>query len=152
MMLAATRAGRPSALLIVSLALNAFLVALVGAHLLRPHLLPASDPAQPGMVGRILAALPADEAMQFQAQLDAARPRYQAAQDTIDASRRALVSALAANPYDEDAVRAALRAYQESWRSFAGKFDDAFLAAIAALPPEGRTRVAAAVAERRPSR
>jgi uncharacterized membrane protein len=134
---------RPLALML-SIALNAFLVALVAAHLLAPRLAAGGPAPRGGMVGRIIAVLPPEDAIRFQAQLDAGRPRYQPARDRIDAARHVLVETMAADPYNDAAVRAALTDYQDSWRAFSRQFDDVFLAALAALPPAVRAHVARA--------
>ena len=135
--------ARPFAL-IASIALNAFLVALVLAHVLAPRLAAGGPAPRGGMVGRIIAVLPPEDAIRFQARLDEGRPRYQPARDRIDAARHVLVETMAAEPYNPAAVRAALTDYQESWRAFSRQFDDVFLAALAALPPEARAHVARA--------
>jgi uncharacterized membrane protein len=132
-------------LLRISLALNVFFVALIVAHMLRPHLArPQPTPATNGVVARLTAALPADDAAQFRARLNARRADFDPQRARIDTARQALLEAIARDPYETDAVRQALADYQQSWRDFTRHFNPAFLAALEAVSPAGRAQLAAA--------
>lgn len=144
MTLVRSRGGRIW-LLRISLAFNAFFVALIVAHMLRPHLEPPHPaPETSGIVARLTAALPPQDAAQFRARLDARRGDFDPQRARIDAARQALLEAIARDPFDPDAVRQALADYQQSWRDFTGHFNPAFLAALEAVSPAGRAQLAAA--------
>ena len=140
----ARHAGEPSWLLRASLALNAFFVALIVAHVLRPQLEPGRPaPEANGIVARLTAALPAKDAAQFRARLDARRGDFDPQRARIEEARQALLEAIARDPYEPNAVQQALADYQQSWRDFTGHFNPAFLAALEAVSPAGRAQLAA---------
>ena len=126
-------------LLGLSVALNVFLLALVGMHLLRPH-----ESGPESRLDRLIAALPAADGERFHAVLDRERPRYEPAREAVSTAHRALAAAIARTPYDEPAVRDALQAWQASWRGFSGRFNEVFLDALRGLSDEGRARLAQA--------
>jgi len=132
-------------LLWASLAFNAFFVALIVAHVMRPHLeRPQPTPETSGIVARLTAALPPRDAAQFRARLDARRGDFDPQRARIDTARQALLEAIARDPYEPSAVKQALADYQQSWRDFNGRFNPAFLAALEAVSPAGRAQLAAA--------
>lgn len=129
-------------LLWLSLAGNLFAGALIGTHVAmsRPHGPPGLD----GVVERMARALPDQDAVRFRAMLAHERPWYDLARRNMDEAREGLSNAIAQQPYDEDAVRARMRAWQARWMETSSRFGDSLLAAIGALSPEGRTRLARA--------
>ncbi len=138
-------ASRRPALFALSLALNVFLVALIGAHLLRPALVaPAAPSRAEGPIGRIVDALPQAEAIRMRAVLDRARPERQAARDRVSAAQHDVASAIAHSPYDEDEIRHALAAWQASWHDFTTDFNAVLIEALRGLSDDGRARFAAA--------
>jgi len=126
----------------LSVALNVFLVALVGAHLIRPSLAPDAAPHRGGPLGRMIAQLPPDEADKVRAVLDRERPSYQAARDKVSAAHREVAAAIGRTPYDEAAVRNALADWQASWHEFSTRFNIVFLDAVRTLSDQGRARLA----------
>lgn len=73
------------------------------------------------------------------------RPHLRAVQE----ARLGLADALAAEPYDEGAVRAAFDAMDAAMRDVGAASRDAMMAGFATLSPEQRHRVAEAMRERR---
>ena len=127
-----------------SLALNVFLLALLGAHLIRPALGPAAPARGDGPIGRIVEALPEPDAARMRAVLDRARPGRSAGRERVSAAQRDIAAAIARTPYDEAAVRAALAAWQARWHEFTTGYNTALIEGIGTLSDEGRARFAAA--------
>ncbi len=139
-----SRALPRSGVLAASLALNAFLVAWLAAHLLRPAVAPSAPGRVNGPIGRIVDALPDAEASRMRAVLDRARPEREAARDRVAAAQRAVAAAVAHRPYDEAEVRRKLAGWQASWQDFATDFDAVLMEALRTLSDDGRARFAAA--------
>ncbi len=133
--------NRRTLLLGLSLALNAFLLALVGTHLVHAT---ASPAAFESPIDRLAASLPAEDAARFRAVIEARRSDYQPARDAVSAAHLAVAAAIDRVPYDEAALRSALQQWQESWRAFTARFDQAFLQAVSVLSDAGRARLAQA--------
>lgn len=128
----------------LSVALNVFLMAMIGAHLARPNIVPANFPRAGAPLGRIIADLPPAEADTVRAVLDNEKPAYQAARERVSAAHREVAAAIARTPYDEGAVRHALASWQSAWHDFSTRFNLVFLDAVRALSDQGRARLAAA--------
>ena len=122
----------------VSLAANVFLLALVAAPLLRPH----HPPGFAGLVEHLSRSLPPGDAERFRGVLVQERPWYDMARRRMDGSRAELSRAIAASPYDEARVRAAMKDWQASWQEMTDRFGDSLLLAISNLSPDGRARLA----------
>lgn len=147
----ATRGLGPRAGLWISLAANLFLMALVGAHLLRTADRPDPPPRTlDGAIERIAAALPADDARRFRAVMLQQRPHYQPAHDRMEQARQAFARAISRNPYDEQATQDAMHTWQTDWNDFMRKFGDSFLRAAGALSSDGRTKLAEFAEHRTP--
>jgi uncharacterized membrane protein len=135
--------NRRTLLLGLSLALNVFLLALVGTHLVHATAPPAAAlPQSP--IDRMAAALSPDDAARFRAAVAARRPDFQPARDAVSAAHLAVAAAIGRVPYDADAMRSALQQWQASWRAFTARFDQAFLQAVSVLSDDGRARLAQA--------
>lgn len=143
------RPPRTRALLLVSsLALNVFLIALIGAHLMAASLAPAAAPRSTGPFGKLIAALPEPDAARARAVLAHERPSYQPERDHVSAANAAIAASLAKSPYDEAELREALAAWQTSWQGFATRFNIVFLDVVRSLSDRGRAELArAALAE-----
>lgn len=128
-----------------SLVLNVFLLALIVAYLVRAQVAEGTaHPEGEGIISRLTAVLPAEDAARFRAQLDLMRPQYEPQRKHIGEARQVLLEAIARDPYDPSAVRQALDDYQQSWRDFTSRFNQAFLAALDTVSPHGRAKLAAA--------
>ena len=137
--------NRSALALRASLVVNVFLLALIVAHVLRAQIADsAAHPEGQAIVARLTAVLPAEDAARFRAQLDLMRSEYEPQRERIGEARQALLRAIARDPYDPAGVRRALADYQQSWRDFTSRFDEAFLAALDTISPHGRARLAAA--------
>ncbi|MCL2428951.1 MAG: periplasmic heavy metal sensor [Alphaproteobacteria bacterium] len=143
------RPPRPRALLLgLSVALNVFLIAMIGAHLLAASFAPAAMPRSTGQLGKLIAALPEPDAARARAVLERERPFYQPARDHVSAANGAVAAAIAKTPYDEAGLREALAAWQTSWQGFATRFNVVFLDVVRSLSDQGRAELArAALAE-----
>jgi uncharacterized membrane protein len=136
----------------LSLALNLFLVALIGAHLLR-----AADHSDPprtldGAIEHIASVLPASDARQFRTVMLEEKPHYQPAHDRMEKARQDFTQAISRNPYDQQAAQSAMKTWQTNWNDFMQKFGDSFLRATGTLSPDGRARLAAFAEHRAPDR
>jgi uncharacterized membrane protein len=129
-------------LLAVSVALNVFLAAALGAFLARPLFAPPKP--RYGPMGRMIEALPADDAARMRAALERARPQQMVARDRVSVAQREVSAAIARNPYDEAAVRRALAAWQESWQGLIAEFNGELITALGTVSDEGRARFASA--------
>jgi uncharacterized membrane protein len=131
-----------------SLALNVFLLALVGTHLFGPMLAPLLTSGraggEEGPLGRMIAALPAGDAQRFRAVLDRERPAYQPEREAARVAHRALAEAVAKKPYDRAVVQQAIQGWHESSRHYAARIDQALLDALDEVSDEGRARLAQA--------
>lgn len=126
-----------------SLALNAFLAALVGAHLVRAAVAPARQFGIDAAIARMAAILPPADAARFRATLAADRSRYEPARREVDQARLAVASAIGREPFDAARAHAAMQAWRERWPAFAGAFSASILDAVGTLSPAGRARLAA---------
>lgn len=130
-------------LLGASVALNVFLLALLGTQLWHDR-----TPKPENPIERMTATLPEPDAARFRAAMEAERPSYQPARDGLSAARLDVAAAIGRVPFDPDRLAAAMRRWQESWRVFAARFDQALLAAVTAISDAGRAKLAeAAIAE-----
>jgi Spy/CpxP family protein refolding chaperone len=135
--------------LLGSLALNLFLIALMAVPLVMGgpgRGGPALHGPMPGMF-HSLKDLPRGDR---QAMRDAMRdhfPEVRLHMRDMGAARTALADALAADPYDEAAARAAFDAMDGAMREMTAIGRDAMLAGFAKLTPEQRQRMAQAMRE-----
>ncbi|PWC27689.1 periplasmic heavy metal sensor [Teichococcus aestuarii] len=124
-----------------SLALN---LVLGGVLLSRPA--GGGGPSISRMQAQIERALPeADRALLRQA-LEAGRPRYEPLLQALRESRPAVREALAREPFDAAALRAAMARSRQRWQEFSAQYDDSLANGLAALSPEGRRLIAADMA------
>jgi len=135
-------------LLLASLALNLFFIGIGGAVLLQGY---APDPAVPpagsersmaGRIERIAATLPREDA-------DRLRAAYQARRDEIDGTRaayrdrqEAVRVALRAEPFDLDALKAAMSDMRNARQTFDRRIHEFFAQQAAEMSPAGRQKLA----------
>ena len=96
------------------------------------------------MVARIEHALPEADRPAFRAVLDAERGRYEDTLAELRAAQREVDAAMAREPFDAVALRAAMAAWSGRWAAFSTAFTDTLVHAMAAVSPQGRAQVAAA--------
>lgn len=135
-------------LLAASLLLNLFLIALVAGHLVQRRLDEAGAAKSPlaRALARAEASLPASDARAFGTVIRRDEPLYAGSARQLAQARRALARAIVAEPFDAQAARQALTAWQASWNHFLDDFRDPLIEALAQVSPRGRRRL---VAERR---
>jgi len=134
--------------LLASLALNLFLIALMAVPLLMgPPGLDRHGP--PGMMGMYhsFKDLPRGDREAIREAMRGKFPAIRPHMRDMGAARAALADALAAEPYDEAAVRAAFDTMDEAMREMTAVTRDAMLAGFAKLSPEQRQRMAEAMRE-----
>ena len=135
-------------LLLTSLALNLFFVGVGGALLLQSY---APDPAVPpagsersmaGRIERIAVTLPREDA-------DRLRAAYQASRDEIDGTRgayrdrqEAMRVALRAEPFNSDALKAAMSEMRNARQTFDRRIHEFFAQQAAEMSPTGRQKLA----------
>jgi uncharacterized membrane protein len=140
---------RPSrSVLLVSLALNLFILGVGGALAVR-HFMPggSTTPPEPARsaaarIDRLAATLPGADAeilrAEFRARetsVEAANTKYRAAQDRIR-------SALRAEPFKADAMRAAMAETRTARYALSVALEDVIVSAAAKMSSEGRHRFA----------
>ena len=126
-----------------SVGTNLFLGALIGGHVLNaPPLRPGLD----GAVERLVGTLVPDDADQFRRVLTAERPWYDQSRRMLDAARADLARSIARDPWDEARVRLYMLAFQARWLESSSRFGDGMLVALGTLSPDGRSRIAVAIA------
>ena len=136
-------------LLWLSLALNLF----AGALIVAPHLMHRRIPGPPGfdmIVNRMAQNLPQADADAFRAALAREQPWYDLGRNRLEDARRDVAAAVTRQPYDPQAVRAALLAMQNQLRDSALRFDDSIAMAVGQLSPEGREHLAKNFLRKRP--
>ncbi|WP_338050927.1 periplasmic heavy metal sensor [Roseicella aerolata] len=101
------------------------------------------------MVGRIEATLPAEDRPKFRAVLEAERESYAGELAAFRAASRAVDAAMAREPFDPEALRAALATWSERWAAFSLAFTATMVQAMEAVSPAGRAQIAAARREGR---
>lgn len=100
-----------------------------------------------GMEARMERALgPADREV-FRRIMETNRPSYETAQRDMRLTAPAIARALGAEPFSEEALRAALQAGREGWRAFSESYENSLAKATAAISPEGRRRLLADMPE-----
>jgi uncharacterized membrane protein len=129
----------------LSLVCNVFLAAVIAGHFLARRAGTIAVPAGGTPLARALertqAILPAKDAATFRAVLERDKPRYARAAIQVALARRDLERAIAAQPFDPEAARQALATWRNSWSGFVDDFSGPLIDALAAISPEGRSRL-----------
>lgn len=133
-----------------SVALNVFLVALVGTHQVGHWLQAPSPPGLEGFGERLARDLPPADAERFRTAMRHEAPLLRAAQDRLDDARAALSRSVARTPYDEALVRQRLSELQQRWQELSERFAEALAPTLASLSDDGREKLAAALERPRP--
>ncbi|MBX3492509.1 MAG: periplasmic heavy metal sensor [Parvibaculum sp.] len=132
--------------LLGSMALNLFLIALMAVPLVMgpPD---GKRPGSPGMSGMFhsLKDLPREDREAIRQAMRGHFPAIRPHLRDMGAARTALADALAADPYDEVAARAAFDTMDEAMREMTAVTRDAMLAGFVKLTPEQRERMAQAL-------
>jgi len=126
-----------------SLALNLFLVATIGGHLLRIHQIEAGGGA--AQVARAIAnaeaSLPKTDAARFAAVMQRDEPRYMQAAQQLAKERAEFERRLTAEPFDKDAANQAFQTWQASWNNLMDSLRTPIIDGLAEVSPEGRQKL-----------
>lgn len=128
--------------LALSIALNVFLVGVIGAHLLHSGREPPRVSPIDKMLTRAHDNLSPEDAVTMQRIIEQSRPdlmRYE--QETREAHARAS-AILRTEPFDAAAYVAALGDFRSHRRAFEAQMEQSFVAAAQAISPDGRRRLA----------
>lgn len=127
-----------------SVALNLFLVALIGGHALQHRAVHASSTTP---LARALAnamdRLPSEDAAAFVGVIRRDAPNYAQAARELAQARQELRREVTAEPFDRDKTRQALAAWRKASSRFMDAFGDTLVEALAQVSPDGRRRLAA---------
>ncbi|EHM01975.1 hypothetical protein HMPREF9946_01711 [Acetobacteraceae bacterium AT-5844] len=102
-----------------------------------------------GLQARMERVLSDEDRATFHAVMDANRPRYEEAQRAMRQARPLIPKAIGAEPFSEEALRAAMALNREKWLAFSETFEGSLAQATAAISPEGRRRLLADMPENR---
>jgi Spy/CpxP family protein refolding chaperone len=117
---------------------------LGGLLLIRPAVPEHRGRGLDRMVNRIEAALPAADRPKFRAVLEAERPDYAQELAALRTAGAAVDAAMARDPFDAAALRAALAEWSSRWAAFNNAFTGTMVHAMQAVSPAGRAQIAAA--------
>jgi uncharacterized membrane protein len=139
------RAGWRRIALPASIALNLFVIALIGGHLWQANRA-ATRPEEPLIraLARAEANLPSRDAAAFGAVMKRNAPQYMPSFRQFIAARRMLQDDIAAPHYDPVAVQRAFTSWQTAWNKFLSDFNPTLVDALAQVSPEGRHKLIAA--------
>ncbi|MCQ9154191.1 periplasmic heavy metal sensor [Acidomonas methanolica] len=141
--------GRPRrGVLIGSLLLNLFLVAVVGGQYLRHR--EGDGPVLMRVLQHVTSRLDAKDAAAFRTVLRQEAPRYAQAQENLARARAEIDRQLLAPHFDPVATRAAMQQWQAAWNVFVGSFSNALVEAMGRLSPAGRRALVNAAPHQRP--
>ena len=127
----------------VSLALNLFLVAVIGGHLLRVRQVEAKSGASlvALAISNAEASLSKADATRFAAVMQRDEPRYMRAAQQVAKDRVEYERLVIAEPFDKDAADQAFRRWQVSWTNLMDTLRTPIIDALAEVSPEGRQKL-----------
>ncbi|GBQ27263.1 periplasmic heavy metal sensor [Gluconacetobacter sacchari] len=141
--------GRARRWLVVgSLLLNLFLVAVVGGQYLRHR--QGNAPVLMRVLQHMTSRLDARDAEAFRTVLRQEAPRYAQAQENLARARAEIDRQLLAPHFDPEATRAAMQQWRAAWNVFVGTFSDALVEALGRLSPQGRRALVDAAPHQKP--
>jgi len=134
-----------------SLILKAALGASLALNLVFAALLFWPDTPRPrgvrNLQARMERVLSGEDRDRFRAVMEANRPTYEAAQQAMRQARPLVPRAIGAEPFSEEALRAAMATNRERWQAFSEAFEGSLAQATAAISPEGRRKLLADMPE-----
>jgi len=140
------RAGaQPRWLLLGSLALNLFFIGIAGSMAVRQWLEPPSaalDRSDAARIERIAATLPPADAERLRAQFALQREAVEAAREAIRRKQDGIRAALRAEPFDVEAMRAAMTETRAARETFYQTLQSVVATAAAQMTPAGRNKLA----------
>jgi uncharacterized membrane protein len=129
-------------LLLVSLALNLFFIGIAGSTLARHWLAKPVDRSDAARFERIAATLPATDADRLRAQFAAQRTAIEAGRQAIGQKQERIRTALRAEPFDADALRAAMAESRAARETFYQVLQGVISTAASDMSPAGRSKLA----------
>nr|WP_272874872.1 periplasmic heavy metal sensor [Roseomonas marmotae] len=96
-----------------------------------------------GLQARMERVLSPRDRETFRQVMEANRPRWEPAQRAMRQARPEVRRAMGAEPFSEEALRAAMAAGRERWFSFSEAYEDSLAQATGAISPDGRRRLLA---------
>jgi uncharacterized membrane protein len=130
----------PRWLLLGSLALNLFFIGVAAALMIRSPAPP--DRSISARIERLAATLPAADADKLRGQFKANRAAVESARDGYDATRETMRQALRREPFDIDAMRAAMSKTRTARQNFDLVLQSMIATAAAEMSPAGRNKLA----------
>lgn len=135
-------------LLFLSFAVNLITIPVAAGHFFYhrrfPPPLPGGPPRPAIMFQHISIPLaPSDKAKM----LTAVEPHFEeieVARIHMEAARAAMLRAIGSDPFDPDALQAAMHNWQSAWKVWSDDFGDAFLEAVKQVSADGRQKLATA--------
>jgi uncharacterized membrane protein len=138
-------------LLAASLLLNVCLAGFLGARLFHSHLVRSERPTIDAVLTDIQSRLSREDAPRFIEPFERERPKLLAAQAGLEAARADVWRAIAAQPFDASAARAAIDRWRQKSSDNAKGFVDALAEAVQAISPAGRTTVIETLERQQPT-
>ena len=136
------RPRRPTAtrvVLVLSIVVNLFLLAVIGGHVLRTRAMAAyMESPVLARLASLEQRLPPDDAARFRAVLMHDAPGFMPEASELAAARRRVEQAVLAEPFDKEAVTAAIAAWRADWNRFVPDFTGPLVDALAAISSAGR--------------
>jgi uncharacterized membrane protein len=129
-------------LLLVSLALNLFFVGIAGSMAMRQWLEKPIDRSDAARFERIAATLPSGDADHLRAQFAAQRTSIEAGRQAIGQKQDGIRAALRAEPFDAEALKAAMAESRAARESFYQMLQGVFSTAASQMSPAGRNKLA----------
>jgi uncharacterized membrane protein len=142
-------------LLLASLALNLFFIGIGGAMLLQSYAFDAPAPPSgsersvAGRIERIAATLPREDAERLRAAYQARRDELDGARGAYRDRQDAMRAVLRAEPFDLEALRAAMAEMRAARQNFDRRIHDFFAQQAAQMSPAGRQKLAERPSSRR---
>ena len=94
--------------------------------------------------------LPRDDAERFRAVLARDAPQFMPEASELAAARRRVEAAVLAEPFDKEAVTAAIGAWRADWNRFVPDFTGPLVDALASISPSGRRAMVVSERGRQP--
>jgi uncharacterized membrane protein len=131
----------------LNLILKAALGASLALNLVFAGLLFWPDRGRPhgvrGMQARMERVLSPEDRTRFRRVMDENRPKWDRLRQAMRQGGPEIGRAIGAEPFSEDALRAAMRSGRQRWFAFSEAYEESLAQATAAISPEGRRKLLA---------
>lgn len=137
----------------VKLILKAALGASLALNLVFAGLMIWPDMGRPhgvrGLQARMERVLGPEDRATFHRVMEEGRPRWEPLRHELRRARPRVGRAIGAEPFSEEALRAAMAEGRQRWMTFSEAYEDSLARATAAISPDGRRRLLADMRENR---